>query len=678
MAQLLIWGNSTEILAGRVTTTGPTEEVHTLGALQAALDGKGAALVLADVDRLAAEQQAVEEWWENGGGKSQVVLVAVSDSRDSDDILERFSFLDDVVSRPLTPRRLKRKIERALDAIRNKRVVGQLEKTLTRRGDELSELNKIGVALSAEKEIATLLELVLEKSRWVTGADAGSLYIVERAPENGEPGVDQLRFELAQNDSLDFPFKKSSRPIDKSWIAGYVANTGKSVRIDNAYNIPADSPYRISRSFDEKSHYRTKSLLVVPMRNHKDEVIGVIQLINKKRDSTTVLKPLAMMEKMVEEEVIPFTSSDEELASSLASQAAVAFQNAKLLQDIQDLFENFVKAAAYAIEQRDETTKGHSERVAILTVGLARHVDAIPHGPLANVRLNDDQMRELEYAALLHDFGKVGVREKVLLKEKKLLGSQLAAIQHRFAFIAKSLEADHLRRKLEALQSGSASKGELEALDVDYERHRAELDRILETVVQANEPTVGVEKERLQALAKLPKRKLRMEGDHEEQLSLEDWARGEWPSFLSTSEMEALSIPKGSLTLEEYGQIQNHVEETFKFLSQINWTGEFRKIPDIARAHHEKLDGSGYPQGLSGKKAIPVQSRMMTIADIYDALVAQDRPYKHPVEPEVALGYLEDDVKKGKLDADLLAVFVEAKVWDDEEFKGRIQRKRRP
>jgi HD-GYP domain-containing protein (c-di-GMP phosphodiesterase class II) len=672
MAQLLIWGNSREILTGRVTTTGPTEEVHTLGALQAALDGKGAALVLADVDRLAAEQQAVEEWWENGGGKSQVVLVAVSDSRNSDDILERFSFLDDVVSRPVTAGRVKRKLERSLDAIRNRRVMSQLGEKLERRGEELSELNKIGVALSAEKEIATLLELVLEKSRWVTGADAGSLYIVERAPENGEPGVDLLRFELAQNESLDFPFKKSSRPIDKSWIAGYVASTGEPVRIDDAYRLPDDSPYRISRSFDEKSGYRTKSLLVVPMRNHKDEVIGVVQLINKKRDSTTVLKPLAMMEKMVEEEVIPFTSSDEELASSLASQAAVAFQNAKLLQDIQDLFENFVKAAAYAIEQRDETTKGHSERVAILTVGLARHVDAIPHGPLANVRLNDDQMRELEYAALLHDFGKVGVREKVLLKEKKLLGSQLAAIQHRFAFIAKSLEADHLRRKLEALAAGSPSAAELAALDTEYARRHAELDKILETVVRANEPTVVVDEERLKTLASLPRRKLSWK--EQQQLSLEDWARG---PYLSARELDALRIPKGSLTGDERRQIQNHVDETYRFLSQINWTGEFRKIPEIARAHHEKLDGSGYPRQLKAAD-IPVQSRMMTIADIYDALVAQDRPYKDHVSPADALDILNDDRRKGQLDGDLLSVFIEARVWDDPEFKRRIQRKRRP
>jgi HD-GYP domain-containing protein (c-di-GMP phosphodiesterase class II) len=672
MAHILIWGKASEILTGRVTT-GPTEEVHTLGALQAALDGKGAALVLVDVDRLAAEQQAVEEWWEDGGGKSQVVFVAVSDARDSDDILQRFSFLDDVISRPVTPGRLKRKVERALDAIRNRRVMGQLEVTLMRRGDELSELNKIGVALSAEREIDTLLELVLDKSRWVTGADAGSLYIREPGPENGEAEAAHLRFRLAQNDSLDFPFEKTSRLIDKSWIAGYVAHTGKPVRIDNAYNIPADAPYRVSRSFDQKSGYRTKSLLVVPMKNHKDEVIGVVQLINKKRDPATVLKPLAMMEKMVEEEVISFTTADEELASSLASQAAVAFQNAKLLQDIKDLFESFVKAAAYAIEQRDETTKGHSERVAILTVGLAQQVEKVSRGPLAEFSPNTDEMRELEWAALLHDFGKVGVREKVLLKEKKLLGSQLTAIQHRFTYIKKSLEADHLRRKLEMLESGSASAAELAALDAEYARRHAELDRILEIVEQANKPSVVVDEQHLRALSALRRRELGMDGEHEQQLSLDDWAQG---PYLSARELDALSIPKGSLTRSEREEIENHVEETYEFLSRIPWTGEFRRIPEIARAHHEKLDGSGYPRKLEGKESIPVQSRMMTVSDVYDALVAQDRPYKPPVSPERAFDILKVDMK-GQLDEDLLDIFIEARVWDDPEFKKRIQMKRR-
>jgi HD-GYP domain-containing protein (c-di-GMP phosphodiesterase class II) len=673
MAQLLIWGNSREILTGRVTT-GPTEEVHTLGALKAALDGKGAALVLADVERLEAEHQAVEEWWEDGGGKSQVVFVAVSDARDSDDILERFSFLDDVISRPVTPGRLKRKVERALDAIRNRRVMSQLEVTLMRRGDELSELNKIGVALSAEREIDTLLELVLEKSRWVTGADAGSLYIVEPSPEDSEAEAAHLRFRLAQNDSLDFPFQKQSRPIDKSWIAGYVAHTGEPVRIDNAYNIPADAPYRISRSFDQKSGYRTKSLLVVPMRNHMDEVIGVVQLINKKRDPSTVLKPLAMMERIVEDAVIPFTSSDEGLASSLASQAAVAYQNAELLKNIRGLFEEFVDAAVTAVEMRDPTTSGHSKRVAVLTVGLAECVGRLSSGPLASVRLGDDELEELRYASILHDFGKVAVPEKVLKKGKKLLGSELKAIELRFAYRARTLEVEHLRRKAEAIDSQRLSAEELAVLDAEYAERRRELKQVLDAVRLANEPRLVEEKgiEALEdvfaVLRAVPVRTF----DHQEQeqdLPAEQWASG---PLLSERERDALLIPRGSLTKEEREDdqwgINSHVQHTYEFLRKIPWTGEYRRIPEIAWAHHEKLDGSGYPRRLEGREQIKVQSRMMTVSDIFDALRAWDRPYKRAVSPERALDILADDVKKGRVDGDLLEVFVESRIWDTSDY----------
>jgi HD-GYP domain-containing protein (c-di-GMP phosphodiesterase class II) len=614
-----------------------------------------------------AEREKVETWQQDGGSP-HAVLVAVTDPEDGDATLERFPFLDDILSRPVTPVRLRRSLERAFERIQHTRMTRQLQETLDRKHNELSKLNEIGVALSAQRDIDQLLELILKKSREMTLADAGSLYLVEREGEDGQTRERWLRFKLAQNDSVIVPFKEQVVPLDDKSMAGYAAIHGEVVNIADAYRLPPGSPYQISRNFDEKSGYRTKSMLVVPMRDHNKEVIGVVQLINKKKKAETVLRPVSM----VDEEVIAFTTVDEELVGSLASQAAVAYQNAALLKNIRDLFENFVKAAAYAIEQRDETTRGHSDRVAILTVGLARKVAAVSDGPLKNVRFTDDQMRELHYAALLHDFGKVGVREKVLLKEKKLLGSQLTAIQNRFAYIAKSLEAEHLRRKLKAMASGSPSAAELAALDAEYARRRAEVDKILEMVVRSNEPTVVVEEESLRALITLPRREL--DWKEQQQLSLEDWARG---PYLSARELDALSIPKGSLTRDEYRQIQNHVEETYRFLSRIPWTGEFRRIPEIARAHHEKLDGSGYPRRLTGKKDIPVQSRMMTIADIYDALVAQDRPYKHAVNPERALDILGDDMKKGKLDADLLSVFIEARVWDDPEFKGRIQRKRR-
>jgi HD-GYP domain-containing protein (c-di-GMP phosphodiesterase class II) len=383
---------------------------------------------------------------------------------------------------------------------------------------------------------------------------------------------------------------------------------------------------------------------------------------------------------MVEEEVIPFTSVDEELAGSLASQAAVAYENAKLLEDIRDLFHSFVHAAVSAIEQRDEPTRGHSERVAVLTVGLARKVSEVPRGILAPVRFTDDQIRELEYAALLHDFGKVAVREKVLLKEKKLLRRELDAIRHRFAFIRQRLENQLLRAKLERALAGRADPAELAALDREYEQKRHEMEVLLDAVFKANETSVVRDEESFRALRDLSARSF-PDWDAEQDFSLEEWAdaalaeRPQDRQLLSATELGALSIPKGSLTDEERLQIQSHVEETYKFLSRIPWTGEFRRIPEIAYAHHEKLDGTGYPRRLRAED-IPTQARIMTISDVYDALVAQDRPYKPAVSPERALDILKTEMK-GKVDDDLLSVFIYARVWDLPAFKSLIKRTRR-
>ena len=662
MAHLLIWGDTREILAGGVPAGTPVEEVRSLAALQAALDGRGAALVLADPRRLEAEKDAVEAWL-HGGGSAQIILVAVAEPAEGDEVLRRLPFVDDLLLRPVTPVRLRRKVERAIEAVHSRRVIRQLENAVSRKAEELTELNKIGVALSAERDIDQLLKLILSKSREITGADAGSLYLVERATEPRNGNGDQLRFKLAQNDSVDVPFEEYPMPLDERSIAGYVAVSGRSVNVADAYRLPEASPYHISRSWDEKSGYRTKSMLVVPMRDHRNLVIGVVQLINKKQDRAAVLQPLSL----VEEQVIPFTSVDQDLAESLASQAAVAFENAKLIQDIKDLFESFVKAAVTAIEQRDPTTSGHSERVAVLTVGLAERVDSMTTGPLGAWRFTRDQLRELRYAGLLHDFGKVGVREKFLIKEKKLYSGQMNAIRQRFAYVRKALEAEHLRRKLEAVLSGRASCRELEPLDAEYEGRRQEVERILRAVLKANEPTV-LEEENFRALMGLPTRPFD-DPETAEQLPLEAWASG---PYLTSSELATLSIRKGSLSPDERLEIENHVQHTYDFLEKIPWTGEFERIPEIAYAHHEKLDGSGYPRRLRAED-IPVQSRMMTISDIFDALVAIDRPYKRAVSAEDALDILTQDAEAGRVDSDLLRVFLEAKIYELPDFKARLK-----
>jgi HD-GYP domain-containing protein (c-di-GMP phosphodiesterase class II) len=369
----------------------------------------------------------------------------------------------------------------------------------------------------------------------------------------------------------------------------------------------------------------------------------------------------------VDDQVISFTTVDRNLVESLASQAAVAFENADLLERIRKLFDEFIHAAVAAVEQRDPTTSGHSERVAILTVGLVEKVDGATTGPFAQTRFSRDEMEELRYASLLHDFGKVAVQEKYLRKGKKLYASQTIAIRQRFAYILKSIEADHLRARLQALESGRPGADRLAAIDAEYARRRDEATRIRDAVLSANEPTV-VEEDSFRALMNLPTRPF---ASFEEQLvfPVEAWADG---PFLSQEEIDVLSIRRGSLSAAERRRIEDHVSETFKFLQKIPWTGELRRIPEIAYAHHEKLDGSGYPRQLTAPD-IPIQSRMMTISDIYDALVAWDRPYKKSVSEEQARKILVEESREGKLDPDLLEVFLEAKIFEHPDFRARLK-----
>ncbi len=655
MANIVIWGRARDIVTGELPPSASVEEVDSLAQLRQLLEESSSALVLADPDRLEPERAELEAWT-RAVGFILAVLVAVVAHGDAEETLRKYPFLDEVLLRPVTASRLRLRLERALETVHNRRVIRQLEYSVTRKGEELKTLNKIGVALSSERDINKLLDLILAKSREITAADAGSLYLVKRGKDDDVDTDDQLLFELTQNDSVIAPFKKSTMPLNKTSIAGYAAVSGESVNVADAYNLPPDSPYKISRSFDEQSGYRTKSMLVVPMCDHLGKVIGVVQLINKKKDPETVLRPVSL----VDEVVIPFTSVDKELVNSLASQAAVAFENAKLLSDIKNLFDAFVRASVTAIEQRDPTTSGHSGRVAILTVGLAEHVDAAPSGPFRGQTFTKDQLREIWYASVLHDFGKVGVKEHILLKEKKLFPAKQTEIVQRFAYIKKALEAEHLQAKLDQVLSGQASPELLRDMDLAYEQRRADIDQAFNMVIKTNEPTVEVEEISIHALMELARRTYRdVDGNRQ--------------TYLSPEEVALLSINKGNLSLDERKEINDHVSQTFRFLSQIPWTGEFKRVPEIAYAHHEKLDGSGYPRKLRGVNEIPVQSRMMTISDIYDALVDFRRPYKKSVTVERALDILKDEARRGLLDQELLEIFIEAKVYEKTQGQTGIE-----
>ena len=569
-------------------------------------------------------------------------VVVVGTMADVTPALAAFPSIPAVLVAPVSTLALERASRFARESAGRQSALSTLEIQLARRNVEMSELNKIGAALSAERDIDRLLALILSKSRHITSADAGSLYLVEKGVREGEPDV--LKFVLPQNDSVTVAFPESRIPLDETSIAGYVALKGTPVNVADAYELPAGTPYRISRSFDTKSGYRTKSMMVVPMRDHQGVIIGVIQLINKKRDSTALLKPSSVVERVV----VSFNELDLELVMSLASQAAVALVNTRLIKDIKALFESFVQASVTAIESRDPTTSGHSGRVAELTVGLAQKIDESSSGLFAPVRFSRDQIQEIRYASLLHDFGKVGVREKVLVKAKKLFFGEMLALRQRFGVIKRTVEAEYLRAKVACLERGGG-RDELAAIEADHVRHQAEIDVALDVIAKSNEPTV-LDGTTASALLELPSRSY-MDVD------------GVLRPYITANELESLSIRRGSLSEGERIEIESHVTHTFKFLSQIPWTGEFARVPEIAFAHHEKLDGTGYPRRLQAVD-IPLQSRMMTISDIFDALVAWDRPYKKAVPVEKALDILDDEAKHGKLDPDLLRVFIEAKVFE--------------
>lgn len=566
---------------------------------------------------------------------------------------------------------LDRMVDNALDHIHLVHSRQEVNQRLAGASQEIHELNQIGVALSAEHDPERLLELILSKSREFTGSDAGSLYLVEAqeppgehqsllfshslngeaeagamAPTSQEACSRRLRFKLAQNDTVEVPFREVTMEVNVNSIAGYVALTGEIVNIADAYNLPADVPYTINRSFDEDSGYRTRSILAVPIRNQKDKTIGVLQLINAKRS------PEARLDspEAVNEHVIPFTAHEQEIVLSLASQAAVAYENSRLYDSIHRLFEGFVRAAVTAIETRDPATSGHSFRVANLTVALAEAVDLASSGPYAPVRFTRDQMREIRYASLLHDFGKVGVPEEVLVKARKLYPAQLELIQQRFAFVRRTLEKEVLSSKVRYMLEKSREEflAAEPRLDGSVKDTLRQLDEDLEAIVRANEPTVLPEGnfDRLLEIGKMQYTDL----------------SGEIKPLLTPEEVRLLSIRQGSLDDVERLQIEAHVIHTVSFLQAIPWTNELRNVPEIARGHHEKLNGTGYPYKLSAPE-IPVQTRMMTISDIFDALAAADRPYKKAVSVERALEILDLAVQDGELDPALFQIFKEAQIY---------------
>jgi len=537
-----------------------------------------------------------------------------------------------------SPAALRELLRIAMENIALKQQVTQLEEQAKRQHRQFEELNRIGIALSAEKDIAKLQNFILMTMRQLTNADGASLWL-KTVGDHDEP---MLFLASSQNTSIDNTYQAFKVPVDERSVVGYTVSVGTSQIYDDAYHPPPGKPQG-GKGYDAQFGYRTKSMLTVPMRNYNHEVVGAIQLINAKRKFETHLTV-----DSVEAEVVSFRPEDLEMIESIASQAAVALDNKNLLDSIQALFDGFVQASVTAIEQRDPSTAGHSGRVEALTTALARAVTSLGAGKYRDVRLTDDQFKELRYACLLHDFGKVGVREHILIKAKKLMPGQLEVIQSRFQFVERSVQVKYATEKLEAMRSDRGSAAVLDEIDKRLAEELTQLNQWVLSITSANEPTV------------LPEDKASMLEFLSQQTYYD--MSGKPHPMLDPQEFRFLSIRKGTLDPQERLEMESHVTHSFHFLTKIPWTPVMRGIPEIAYGHHEKLDGSGYPRRLSGDQ-IPVQARMMTISDIFDALTAQDRPYKRAVPVRTALDILHAEAEEGKLDKDLLEVFVAKKIY---------------
>ena len=529
-------------------------------------------------------------------------------------------------------------------------------------GDRFRSLVDIGIAISSEKEIARILDLILTKAVETTEADAASIFLTENiridsiaTSASQKKFFSVLRFHRSTDRRAGPRIQNKVFDLDSGSVAGYVASTGKTVRIDNCYALTGEEEFKFNSNVDKETDYKTISLLAIPMKNADGKIRGVIQLLNKIKPEakrTLILQPGEVPPAPKEKDILPFSDEDEKLMHAFASQACVALENAKLTEDIENLFESFIRASVTAIEARDPATSGHSDRVAVLTVEFARAVHQCHSGCHQHTLFSDEQIRELRYAALLHDFGKIGVRESVLNKRHKLYPHEMETILLRLDSARARQEMmawkDMATELVDLFEQGHphSPRAKLNDVSKKIDAFAQQLQQVRLSVIKANQPQVMDDDFDIATLMSWINKTSR-ELDH---------------TLITPEEMIKLSLPKGSLSEEERREIESHVTHTYHFLRQIAWTEDLSNVADIAHAHHEKCDGSGYPRGLTAEH-IPVQAKMMSIADIYDALTSMDRPYKRAVSAERAIEILHLEARNGKLDLDLLKIFVEAEVF---------------
>ena len=513
-------------------------------------------------------------------------------------------------------------------------VVDEVSAYAERLGGQIKKLSDIGRALSGVYDLNTLLEMIVDQARNFTNADAGTLYIVED---------NTLRFQIVQNDSLKIrmggktgetiPFPPVE--LKETNVSAFVALKGVSVNIPDVYDTDLFD-FTGPKKFDNSTGYRSKSMLVVPMRNHDNDVIGVLQLLN-------ATNPIS-------NEVISFSQDYENLCESLASQAAVSITNAKLISNMTELFEAFVKVMATAIDEKSPVTGGHIRRVADLTLTMADVIHNSKEGPYKDITFTPDQIYELRIAAYMHDIGKVTSPVEIVEKAKKLqtIFDRIQYVRLRMAYISQKIVLEGQKTKIELLQNG-ADSGKLKALETETHDKLEEIKEIREFINKCNEPGEFLDDETLDRLKEIS------------QITYIDDEEQQQP-FLTEDELTNLSIRRGSITEAERKKMQDHAAVTLRMLKQIPFTKKLKNIPDFAGAHHEFINGKGYPLGLKGDE-IPFEGKLMAVTDIAEALTASDRPYKKAMPLETVYRILRSMAEKEELDNGLVELFIEKEVY---------------
>lgn len=491
----------------------------------------------------------------------------------------------------------------------------------------LAKLNHAITELFEEKNAEKLYEKILLKALEFGDCSAGQLRILKE-----EDGENYFVPTLSVDSGADLILDRRRQVVEENSICGQVVQTGKIHALFDFENVKTVRRGGYNQALDYPNIELVDALITVPLKNSRYEVEGILQLVYRNQPGA-----------INQNRKTHFDFEDETLWTIFGTQGGICLENSQFFSGVHRLFEGFVKASVKAIEARDVSTGGHSERVAKMSIGLARAVTEIDAGTYRLVKFRDEEIKELEYAAMLHDFGKIGVREEILTKAKKLHNWQLRAISERLKICKAAVKIDLLEGKLKGASLNHAQ------FEESYQKRIKELEYYWQVIEAANSPTI-LKQENVAALEKI----------RQEQLLLPD---GEKIALLSNDEYEALAIMQGTLTEDERLEIESHVKHTYQFLKMIPWTREFKNLTEIAYCHHEKLDGTGYPRKLVSHE-IPLQSKIMTIADIFDALTARDRWYKDSVPVEKAIEILYEEVKLGKLDEALFEIFVAKKIYE--------------